>query len=235
MRKLSVTSFLSLDGVMQAPGSPDEDRSGGWMVPYADEELVSAAALSPVEQSALSLDSPVDQCLPEFRPAAPSGESARITVRNLLTHTAGLDYRFQQPLEGPYTQANVSDGFDQPGLQLHENLRRIAGAPLVTAPDVGWRYSVAIDVLGAVMERAAGTTLPEIVAERVASPLGMDDTSLTVETPVAWQRRTSTALLVPHECRTVRWCPCRTRLAPGSSSRHLVSWTRRRSLPVEVE
>ena len=114
-----------------------------------------------IERDELSLESRVDRWLPEFRPKLPLGESPEITVRHLLTHTGGLDYRFQQSPDGPYARANVSDGFDQPGLSLHEDIRRIAGAPLVNRPGVAWHYSVAIDVLGAVMERAAGKSLPE--------------------------------------------------------------------------
>jgi CubicO group peptidase (beta-lactamase class C family)/UDP-N-acetylenolpyruvoylglucosamine reductase len=142
--------------------------------------IVCAAAMSLAERRELSLESRVDQWLPEFRPTLPSGESPAITVRHLLTHTAGLDYRFQQPPDGPYARAQVSDGNDQPGLSLQENLRRIASAPLVRAPGVAWQYSVAIDVLGAVMARSVGTSLPEIVAERITRPLGMNDTSFAV-------------------------------------------------------
>jgi CubicO group peptidase (beta-lactamase class C family) len=142
--------------------------------------IVCAAAMALVERDELSLESPIDRWLPEFRPKLPSGESPEITVRHLLTHTAGLDYRFQQPPDGPYARANVSDGLDQPGLSLQENLRRIARAPLVRQPGVAWQYSVAIDVLGAVMERAAGRSLPDVVAERITRPLGMTDTAFTI-------------------------------------------------------
>jgi CubicO group peptidase (beta-lactamase class C family) len=142
--------------------------------------IVCAAALALVERGELSLDSRVDRYLPEFRPKLPAGEAPAITVRQLLTHTAGLDYRFQQPPDGSYVRANVSDGFDQPGLSMEENLRRIASAPLVTEPGSAWRYSVAIDVLGAVMEQAANKPLPEIVAERITHPLEMSNTSFSV-------------------------------------------------------
>jgi CubicO group peptidase (beta-lactamase class C family) len=142
--------------------------------------IVSAAAMALVERNELSLESRVDQWLPAFRPQLPSGQSPAITIRQLLTHTAGLDYRFQQPPDGAYARANVSDGNDQPGLSLQDNIRRIASAPLVEQPGVAWRYSVALDVLGAVMERAAGKALPEIVAERITGPLEMRDTSFTV-------------------------------------------------------
>jgi CubicO group peptidase (beta-lactamase class C family) len=142
--------------------------------------IVCAAAMALVESGELSLESPVDRWLPEFRPKLPSGESPEITIRHLLTHTAGLDYRFQQPPDGPYARANVSDGHDQPGLSMRENIRRIASVPLVTQPGAEWRYSVAIDVLGAAMERATAKSLPEIVAERVTRPLEMRDTSFTV-------------------------------------------------------
>lgn len=142
--------------------------------------IVCAAAMTCVERDGLSLDAPVTEWLPGFEPKLPSGETPRITIRQLMTHTAGLDYRFQQAADGPYARANVSDGFDQPGLSMQENIRRISRVPLVSAPGAAFRYSVAMEVLGAVLERVADQTLPELVAERITGPLDMADTAFIV-------------------------------------------------------
>ena len=88
--------------------------------------LVTAAALRMVELGKIALADPVTRYLPDFRPALPNGEVPVITLRHLLTHTAGLAYRFMQPDGGAYERAGVSDGADEPGLSIDENLKRIA-------------------------------------------------------------------------------------------------------------
>lgn len=138
--------------------------------------LVSATALALIEQGKLSLEDPVTKWLPTFRPKLADGREPVITVRHLLTHSAGLTYGFFEPEDGPYHKAGVSDGLDQPGITLEENLRRIASAPLSFEPGTRWNYSVAIDVLGAVVARAGGAPLPKVVERSVTGPLRMPDT-----------------------------------------------------------
>lgn len=142
--------------------------------------LVSAAALALVQQGKLDLDDPVRRHLPDFRPKLPDGREPVITVRQLLTHTAGLSYGFFEPPGGPYERAGVSDGLDAADISLAENLRRIATVPLSYEPGARWAYSVAIDVLGAVVARAGGGELPEVVARLVTRPLGLADTGFRV-------------------------------------------------------
>jgi CubicO group peptidase (beta-lactamase class C family) len=139
--------------------------------------IVTTAALRLVELGSLALDAPVARYLPDFRPELPGKGPLPITIRQLLTHTAGLSYRHMQPEGGTYARANVSDGLDHPGLSMDEELRRIAAAGLSFAPGTEWGYSVGIDVAGAAMERATGRALPAIVEELVTGPLGMRDTS----------------------------------------------------------
>lgn len=142
--------------------------------------IVTATLMRLIEDGALSLDDAVTRWLPDFRPHLPDGTEPEITIRQLLTHTAGLSYRFQEPAESAYRRLDVCDGMDQPGLSLEENLQRLAAAPLLFAPGAGWRYSLSIDVLGGVIEKACGKGLPEAVREAVTGPLGMADADFAV-------------------------------------------------------
>ncbi|WP_293901071.1 serine hydrolase domain-containing protein [Phenylobacterium sp.] len=141
--------------------------------------IVTAAFLSLVEDEVMGLDDPVIRWLPGFQPAF-QGQVPTITLRQLLTHTAGLSYGFMQPDDGPYLTLGVSDGMDQPGLGFPEELARITEAGLVFPPGAAWLYSVGLDVLGAAIEAATGKTLPQVVAERVTEKVGMADTGFGV-------------------------------------------------------
>ncbi|AHV96685.1 serine hydrolase domain-containing protein [Paenibacillus sabinae] len=146
--------------------------------------IVSTAALVLVSQGRLGLDDRVDRWLPEFRPRLQNGEFAAITIRHLLTHTAGLTYRFFQKEHDSYENAGVSDGMDQAGISLEENLRRIASVPLLYKPGTQWKYSIATDVLGAVIARSADAPLGEAVRSLVTEPLGMMDTGFIAVDPL---------------------------------------------------
>jgi CubicO group peptidase (beta-lactamase class C family) len=145
--------------------------------------IVSAAVLALVDRGKLSLDDAVTKWLPDFRPKLASGEAPTITVRQLLTHTSGLGYKFAEKPGTAYYEAGVSDGFDELRISLDENMRRLATAPLFSRPGEAWRYSLSIDVLGAVVEKAAGKPLPQALAELVAQPLGMRDTAFQATEP----------------------------------------------------
>lgn len=142
--------------------------------------VVATAALALVEAGVIGLDDPVAKFIPEFRPRLADGSEPVMTIRQLLTHTAGLSYGFRQTADGPYHRAGISDGLDQPGLSMAENLRRIASVPLSYVPGTGWGYSVAMDVLGEAMARAAGASLPELIDRLVVQPLGMHDAAFVV-------------------------------------------------------
>ncbi len=140
---------------------------------------MAAAAL--IQQGKLSLDDPVTKWLPSFTPALPDGTKPVITVRQLMSHTAGLDYSFGQTKTEPYNVAQVSDGMDISTITLDENLRRIASIPLSFAPGSSWKYSVATDVLGAVIAKAHGTSLEVAMKELVTDPLGLKDSTFSLK------------------------------------------------------
>jgi CubicO group peptidase (beta-lactamase class C family) len=145
--------------------------------------FVTAAVMKLVEDGALRLDEPVTKWLPDFKPKLADGSTPVITIRQLLNHTSGLTYGLAERSSHPYHALGVSDGIDNSGLTLDENLRRLGQAPLAFPPGSTWRYSLAIDVLGSVLEKAAGKPLPQVVAETVTGPLDLKDTGFVARDP----------------------------------------------------
>lgn len=145
--------------------------------------IVSVTALALMDEGKLGLNDAVTKYLPDFRPKLADGRQPAITVRHLMTHTAGLNYRFAEKPDGPYHRLNVSDGLDDSGITLEENLQRIASAPLLFEPGTRWNYSLATDVLGAVVARAGGASLPQVVSRKLTGPLKMKDTVFVAADP----------------------------------------------------
>ena len=161
--------------------------------------IVTAAAMKLIEQGRIGLDDPVTKWLPDFRPKLVDGSAATITVRQLLTHTAGLSYRFMEAAGSDYDLLNVSDGLDQPGLTRTEFLRHLGAAQLRYPPGHSWKCSLSIDVLGMAMERATGESLPQLVERLVTGPLGMRDTAFRIA-----DRNRASAYYVDHKPQSTR-------------------------------
>ncbi|MCL2900376.1 serine hydrolase domain-containing protein [Brenneria tiliae] len=143
--------------------------------------IVATAAMVLVGQGKLGLDEDIRRWLPDFQPRPANGDIAVITPRRLLSHTAGLGYRFQESDDrGPYARAGISDGLDNADITLAENLRRLASVPLLYEPGREWGYSLSMDVLGAVIERVCNQPLGDAVRELVTGPLRMDDSDFYV-------------------------------------------------------
>ncbi|WP_052127496.1 serine hydrolase domain-containing protein [Enterobacter cancerogenus] len=143
--------------------------------------IVSTAAMMLVAAGRLSLDSDITRWLPTFKPLQPDGSRALITLRQLLSHSAGLSYRFLEATpDGPYARAGVSDGMDATPLSLQENLQRLSTVPLLFTPGTAWCYSLAMDVVGAIIEQVQQQPLPEAIRSLVTGPLGMKQTGFSL-------------------------------------------------------
>lgn len=186
-RLVGAVVLVAQDGELihrRAAGSADREAARAmtedalFRLASVSKPIVSTAAMVLVAQGRLELDEGIEGWLPDFQPRLPGGAAARITPRQLLSHTAGLGYRFFEADDsGPYALAGVSDGMDQSGITLVENLRRLGNVPLLYAPGTSWGYSLATDVLGAVIERVCDQSLDKAVQALVTGPLGMNDTA----------------------------------------------------------
>ena len=134
--------------------------------------MVSLTALALCDAGKLSLEDAVADHLPFFTPSY-QGKTPAIRIRQLLTHTAGLSYNYAP-------ETGVATGLGDDSLDYETNFTRLAAQPLRYEPGTGWEYSVAIDVLGAVIAKVTGGTLEAAVAQYVTRPLGMADTAFHI-------------------------------------------------------
>jgi CubicO group peptidase (beta-lactamase class C family) len=157
--------------------------------------LTSVAALSLVEEGRLDLADPIGDYLPEMRSLRVAGGPgggrtvpARqpVLVHDLLRHTAGFagGYSGSAKVSALYQRSGVV-AFDHTRQMAEERtsadlVRSLSALPLAHQPGTVWEYSRAGDVLGRVVEVAAGQSLGDVLQERVLGPLGMKDTGLFV-------------------------------------------------------
>ena len=146
--------------------------------------ITAIAAMMLYEEGAFRLDDPVAKFLPEFRELeVMAGDGTRVpaekpmTMRHLLTHTAGFSYGFdpEDPVDRLLKEVDLWSAAN-----LHGLVARLATLPLKFEPGTTWHYSVASDVVGAVVERISGRSFNVFLLERVFRPLGMRDTFFNV-------------------------------------------------------
>lgn len=154
--------------------------------------ITSVAIMMLVEEGKLGLTDPVSRVIPEYARttvavATDHGRSIvpakrQITIRDLLTHTAGISYGTDSLVADLYQAKGLGPaaGFGWYTADKTEpicvTMERLASLPFVAQPGERWVYGYNTDILGCVVERASGLPLDRFVREHIAGPLRMEDT-----------------------------------------------------------
>ena len=187
------------------PGVVDQDTI--YRIYSMTKPVTGIATMMLVEDGLITLDTPLADIIPAFvnmqvqrqydgpitRDNLEPAERP-ITIRHLLTHTAGLGYNVVQqgPIQREYMRLGLAPGqvsnlelarafFDvDMAPSLAEFAERLATLPLVHQPGRRWSYSVSLDLLGYVIELVSGQSFASFLQERIFTPCGMSDTGFRV-------------------------------------------------------
>ncbi len=150
--------------------------------------ITSVAIMMLQEEGKLLISDPVSKFIPEFAnstvavPKEGGGYDVvkakrQITIRDLLTHTAGISYG-GGPAKDKWDAAKISGFYfsdrDEP---IGETIKRMAALPMDAHPGERYIYGYSTDILGVVVERASGMTFDRFLEQKIFTPLGMKDTS----------------------------------------------------------
>jgi methyl acetate hydrolase len=168
-------------GKRSLPNGPAMTADTVFWIASMTKAITSTAAVQLVEQGKLSLDGPIAEVLPELAApqvlegfdaaGAPKLRPARraITLRHLITHTAGFVYDIWHADMLRYREgAGIPDIFSCKNAALM--------LPLAFDPGDRWEYGINIDWIGKAVERVTGQKLGDYFAEHLFEPIGMQDT-----------------------------------------------------------
>jgi CubicO group peptidase (beta-lactamase class C family) len=188
---------FSSQGAARQGADRSIDEGSMFRIASMTKPITSVGFMMLVEDGKVAVDTPVHDILPEFKDIgvySAGGTGLPFTTRptaepmrmlDLLRHTSGLTYGFQNrsnvdaayrasksnagPVENWYGEADL-DTF----------IGDLAKTPLEFSPGEAWNYSVSTDVLGAVIQRVSGMSLDRYLAEKIFTPLKMNDTGFVV-------------------------------------------------------
>lgn len=195
-----------------APAGPDSL----WRVYSMTKPITAMATMILIEEGKIKLDEPVSDFLPAFKTmrvqlnenTIDSRPATRpITIRNLLTHTAGLGYNIitKGPLLQLYMDKGITPGQVNAAMEvdarktrptsLQEFADRVASVPLIADPGTKWSYSIGLDLMGAVIEKASGMRFEAFVQQRIFDPLKMTSSYWSVPASEVGRLSTNYAFL----------------------------------------
>jgi CubicO group peptidase (beta-lactamase class C family) len=158
-----------------------------WRIYSMTKPITSVAVMMMYEEGLFDLNDPAGKWIDSLKQSHvlvggtaqdPKTEPAKsqITIHQLLTHTSGLTYDFQEDIVAEIYRLNGSGGTGyRKDASLAELVDDWCNAPLLFHPGEKWNYSFATDVLGRLVEIWSGMSLREFFMERIFAPLGMHD------------------------------------------------------------
>jgi len=188
-------------------GKPVYDKAFGWAdkeagrkmttdtifrIASQSKAITSAAIMSLVEEGKVAINDPASRYIPGFAKTmvAVAGEGGvkvvparrQITVRDLLTHTAGISYGTNPSVAAQYELKGLGPAAGLGWYTADKNeaicttMETLATLPFVAQPGESWVYGYNTDIIGCIVERASGMPLDEFVRTRITGPLSMKDT-----------------------------------------------------------
>ncbi len=179
-------AWLKAQGMSDREAAKPMPNDAMFRICSMTKPITSVAVMMLYEEGKFLLDDPVSKYLPEFKnpkvlvkPASGAlytiPASKEITIRDLLRHTSGITYQWNDDLGPMYEKADVASGLLEYDGTIGDSVKHLAALPLLFQPGDRFEYSLGVDVLGRLVEVVSGKPLDEFFRTRIFEPLGMKD------------------------------------------------------------